>query len=123
MTHHPFDLEDRLIDYAILVLELAEKLPKSALTSHIAVQLARSGTSPALNYGEAQSAESARDFIHKIKLCLKELRESRVCLKILQRKPLIAREMAEPAIDECNQLIAILMASIRTKQRRMTQIE
>ncbi len=76
-----FDLEERLIDYAILISDLIEQLPNSKLCNHIGGQLIRSGTSPALNYGEAQSAESIIDFIHKLKIILKELRESNICLK------------------------------------------
>jgi four helix bundle protein len=81
-----FDLEERLIDYAILISDLIEQLPNSKLCNHIGGQLIRSGTSPALNYGEAQSAESTNDFIHKLKIILKELRESNICLKMLLRK-------------------------------------
>ncbi|RLB14252.1 MAG: four helix bundle protein, partial [Deltaproteobacteria bacterium] len=69
-----FDLEDRLIDFAVRVIRTAESLPKTKVGRHIAGQLVRCGTSPAANYGEAQSAESRSDFIHKIKICLKELR-------------------------------------------------
>ena len=61
-----YDLEDRLVDFAVMALEIAESLPNSRAGLHIAGQLTRSGTSPALNYGEAQSAESRKDFIHKI---------------------------------------------------------
>ena len=75
-----FDLEDRLIDYTIRIIRTAESLPKTKVGNHIAGQLIRCGTSPAPNYGEAQSAESRSDFIHKMKVCLKELRETRVWL-------------------------------------------
>jgi four helix bundle protein len=76
-----FDLEDRLVDFSVLMLRVADALPKSYAGQHLSGQLTRSGTSPALNYGEAQSGESRKDFIHKVKICLKELRESQVCLK------------------------------------------
>ncbi len=75
-----FDLEDRLIDFAVRIVRTAESLPKTKVGNHIAGQLIRCGTSPAPNYGEAQSAESRSDFIHKMKVCLKELRETRVWL-------------------------------------------
>ena len=71
-----FDLEERLIDFAIRISEVAESLPNAALGKYIKGQMIRSGTSPALNYGEAQSAESTNDFIHKLKIVLKELRET-----------------------------------------------
>ena len=73
-----FDLEDRLIDFAVHIIRTAESLPKTKVGNHIAGQLIRSGTSPAPNYGEAQSAESRSDFIHKMKVALKELRETRI---------------------------------------------
>ena len=72
-----YDLEDRLIDFAIRIIRVAESLPKTKVGNHIAGQLIRSGRSPAPNYGEAQSAESRLDFIHKMKISLKELREPR----------------------------------------------
>jgi four helix bundle protein len=80
------NLEERLIDFAVMVIDLSEKLPKTFAGKHLGNQLVRSGTSPALNYGEAQAAESKKDFIHKMRICLKELRESYVCLKIIDRK-------------------------------------
>ena len=81
-----YDLEDRLIDYAILISEIVKSLPYNRLGNQIGNQLIRSGTSPALNYGEAQGAESKNDFIHKLKIALQELRESYVCLKNYQKK-------------------------------------
>ena len=84
-----FDLEDRFIDFTIRISNVVDEIDNSKLGTHIAGQLIRSSSSPALNYGEAQSAESRKDFIHKLKIILKELKESRVCLKIIERKPLI----------------------------------
>lgn len=77
-----YDLEERLIEFAVLIIKVAESLNNTKAGNHIAGQLVRSGTSPALQYGEAQSAESRNDFIHKLKILLKELRESLVALKI-----------------------------------------
>ena len=81
-----YDLEERLIKFSIRILEIAEMLPSSCAGKHFAGQLIRSGTSPAFNYGEAQSAESRRDFIHKMKVALKELRETHICLQINAKK-------------------------------------
>ena len=67
-----YDLEDRLINFAVLMIDIVEALPNTRASNHIAGQLVRSGTSPASNYGEAQSAESRKDFIHKMKIALKE---------------------------------------------------
>ncbi len=115
-----YDLENRLIDFAVRIIKLVESLPKSPVGNHIAGQLLRSGTSPAPNYGEAQSAESRKDFIHKMGVCLKELRETRVWLIILRRLRLLgdSKEL-EWLIAECNELISIFVASIRaaTKNR------
>ena len=119
-TNRIFDLEDRLIDFSIETSEIVEQLPSTKFANHIGGQLIRSGSSPALNYGEAQSAESPVDFIHKLKVVLKELRESRVCLKIIIRKPLLPEERVLPTLNECNELIAIFLKSIDTanKNRR-----
>ena len=84
-----FDLQERLIDFAVRIIQTAESLPKTKVGNHIAGQLIRCGTSPAPNYGEAQSAESRSDFIHKMKICLKELRETMVWLIMIVRTKLI----------------------------------
>ena len=119
-----YDLEDRLIDFTIACSVIVENLPVGKLASHLGNQLTRSSTSPALNYGEAQSAESPVDFIHKLKVVLKELRESRVCLKIIIRKSLLTEERVLPTLNECNELIAIFLKSIDTanKNRRNNRI-
>jgi four helix bundle protein len=110
-----FDLEDRLIDFAIKVIAIVELIPSSRAGNHIAGQLVRSGTSPALNYGEAQSAESRNDFIHKMKICLKELRETKISLKIIYKKPLIKElDIVQKLITENDELISIFMKSIST---------
>jgi len=115
-----FDLEDRLIDYVILISKIVEQLPNSKLGVQISNQLIKSGTSPALSYGEAQSAESRNDFIHKVKIILKELRESYICLKIIRRKPLIDKgDLIGNAEDETNQLISIFVKSIQTVKRNL----
>jgi four helix bundle protein len=87
-----FKLEDRLIDFAVLVIEIINELPDSKAGNHLAGQLVRCGTSHALNYGEAQSGESRKDFIHKIKIVLKELRETYVALKIIFKAKLYNSE-------------------------------
>jgi four helix bundle protein len=113
-----FDLSHRLIDFTIRILNVVEALPDSRPGKHIASQLVRSGTSPAPNYSEACSAESRRDFIHKMKICLKELRETQTWLQIVQRKPLIEpAEKLEGVLCECNELIAIFVASVETAKR------
>lgn len=116
-----YDLEERLIDFAVRVIKLTERLPKSKIGLHIAGQLSRSGTSPASNYGEAQSAESRNDFIHKMKVCLKELRESRVWLLIIRRANLITpASKLEPLIEENDELISIFVKSVATAKKNRT---
>jgi four helix bundle protein len=113
-----FDLEGRLIDFAVLILEIGESLHNTRAGNHIGGQIVRSGSSPALNYGEAQSAESRNDFVHKFKIILKELRETNVSLMIIKRKPLTAKdELVDKAMKECNELIAIFVKSIETVNR------
>lgn len=110
-----FDLESRLIDFAVSIIYLAEDLPNTRAGNHISGQLIRSGTSPASNYGEAQGAESRPDFIHKLRLCLKELRETNVWLSMIGKARLVKPvKKLEPIIDENNQLISIFMTSIKT---------
>ena len=112
-----YDLEERLIDFAVTIADIIEALPNTRLGNYIAGQLVRSGCSPALNYGEAQSAESRNDFIHKMKVILKELRESMISLKIIKRREIHKAENTEAALNECNQLIAIFVKSIETAKR------
>jgi four helix bundle protein len=113
-----FDLEERLVAFAVRVIDVVEALPSTRAGNHVAGQLIRCGTSPAPNYAEAQSAESRNDFIHKLKICLKELRESRVWLLIIQRKPLIKPpQRLDPLLRECHELISIFVTSIATAQK------
>ena len=113
-----FDLEDRLIEFAVLIIKTTESLNNTKAGNHIAGQLVRSGTSPALQYGEAQSAESRNDFIHKLKILSKELRESLVALKIIKRVPLTNKfDLLDKALVECNELIAIFVKSIETAKK------
>jgi four helix bundle protein len=117
-----FDLEDRLIDFAVRVIRLAETLPKTRVGNQIAGQIIRSGTSPAPNYGEAQSAESRSDFIHKMKVCLKELRETRVWLLTIAKASLMkSASRLDFLIDENNQLISIFVSSIKTARQKRHQ--
>ena len=109
-----FDLEDRLVDFACMCLDVCTLLPNTKAGQNLEYQLSKSGTAAALIYGEAQAAESRADFIHKVKMVLKEFRESRVNLKIIIRKPVIVHEKAELALKEANQLMAIFLKSIET---------
>ena len=117
-----FDLEDRLIDFALLIIMISESLYKTPAGRHISGQIVRSGTSPALLYGEAQSAESRSDFIHKVKVLLKELRETFIGLKIIKRAPLTNKmEIVDKGLIECNELISIFNKSIETAKKNLDQ--
>ncbi len=113
------ELENRLIDFSVSIIHITDKLPGSKAGMTIANQIVRSGTSPALNYGEAQSAESSNDFIHKIQIVLKELRETLVALKIIQRANLLKEtELLDKAIVESNELISIFVATVNTIKKK-----
>ena len=115
-----FDLEERLIGFAVLIIEISENLNNTRAGNHIGGQLVRSGTSPALHYGEAQSAESRNDFVHKLKILLKELRETLVALKIIKRVSLTKKiNDVEKGITECNELISIFVRSIETARKNI----
>jgi four helix bundle protein len=113
-----YNLEERLIDFAAMIINLTKRLPGSHIGKHLAGQLNRSGTAPALVYGEAQAAESNADFIHKMKVCLKELRESQINLKIIIKTALIPETEVLPVLDECSQLVAIFSTSVKTAEGR-----
>ena len=114
-----FDLEERLLDYAAAIMRLAERLPNTLAGRHVARQLLKSGTSPLPNHGEAQAAESPADFVHKLRICMKELRESFRWLRLIRRVPLVKEpDDVEWLLNETDELIRIFVASIQTAQRR-----
>ncbi|MBN8628177.1 MAG: four helix bundle protein [Planctomycetes bacterium] len=115
---HPADiLSDRILDCAARVGKLVDAIPDTRLGRHIAAQLVRSGTSPVGNYEEARSGESRRDFVHKLGICLKELRESRGWIRLLIRTELLPLKKLQPLLDECEQLMNIIGRSIVTAKR------
>jgi four helix bundle protein len=121
VSEKKYDLEERLIDFAVAIIFFVESLPNSKSANHLGGQLLRSGTSPSLNYGEAKSAESKNDFLHKMKVCLKELRESYNCLRIMHRAKIYKLEQqAQEMITECNELISIFVKSISTASKPKT---
>lgn len=118
------DLEDRIINFAVLIINLIEDVKNNYAGNYYGHQLIRSSGSPALNYGEARSAESHKDFIHKMGICLKELRESHNCLKIINRANLFKGNQIkmDEILDENNQLISIFVASIKTSKSKNSKI-
>ena len=112
-----FKLEERLIDFAANIILFTNHVDKSYAGNHLVGQIVRSSTSPALNYGEAQSAESKKDFIHKMGICLKELRETFNCLKIIERANLTSNTALINKLKiEVNELISIFVSSIKTSK-------
>jgi four helix bundle protein len=119
MARSGFDLEDRLLGYAARIIKLVDRLPSTRANNHVAKQVLRSGTSPLPNHGEAQSAESRADFVHKLQICLKEFRETKRWLKLI----LLARMAREPKdvedlLAETEELIRIFAASINTARKK-----
>ena len=115
-----YDLDERLINFADMIIDISEVLPKTFAGNHIAGQLVRSGTAPALQYGEAQSAESRNDFIHKMKISAKELRETYNCIRLIRKRKWYAEEKILKVLDENNQLISIFVKSIETAKKNNT---
>jgi four helix bundle protein len=113
-TMTPQDLSERILDFADRVSTVVEALPETRLGRRIADQLLRSGTSPLGNYEEACAAESKDDFVHKLRICLKEVRESRGWLRLIARRGLLPAVRMEQIIDEAEQLARILGQSIAT---------
>jgi len=113
-----YNLEERLLEYASAVIDLSEKLPTTRAGNHVAGQILRSGTSPYPNHAEAESAESREDFIHKLKICLKELRETRRWARLIERKRWV---QDDPTLlfllGESDELIRIFASSIQTAKR------
>jgi four helix bundle protein len=108
------ELEERLIDFAVRIIKLTAYLPQTPAGKHIAGQILRSGTSPAPNYGEARGAESHADFIHKIGIVLKELNETSIWLRVIDRGELLKKELLTGIIEENRELCRIFTASVTT---------
>ena len=114
------DLENRLIAFSVLIIKIVNELPPTYAGKTLAGQIVRSGTSVALNYGEVQGAESKKDFLHKMKLVLKELRETFINLKIIHLCQLVKSEkILLTAKEENNELISIFVSSIKTAKQNL----
>lgn len=122
-TARKYDLEDRLVNYTCRMIDVVEALPHSRVGNYIAGQLIRACHSPTFNYGEAQAAESNNDFIHKMRVVLKELKECRTALKIIIRKQLI-RPVSKltPIFLETEELIAIIAKGVITCEKKRNSV-
>jgi len=115
---HEYNLEERLLDYGASIIQLTRLLNGDYAARHIGNQLLRSGTAPLSHHGEAQGAESRADFIHKLSIALKEMRESERWLKLITRSNLLPNHSKIPSlIKETDELIRILVTSIRTAKQ------
>jgi four helix bundle protein len=112
-----FDLEDRLLNFSARIIRLVDALPNTRAANHLAGQLLRCGTSPYGNHGEVEAAESRRDFVHKLRVCLKELKESRRWLRLLQKAGLVPERKMVAILRETEELIKIFFASVRTAEK------
>lgn len=122
MEQKKFDLEDRLVEYTVKMIGIVEALPDNRAGNYIAGQLIKSCHSPTFNYGETQAAESRNDFIQKMRVMLKELKECRVVLKVIRKKEMIkAAVKLEEAFEETEHLIAIIGKSISTAKKNKTK--
>lgn len=117
------ELEDRLIDFAVRIVKLSTRLPKTAAGPHIAGQFLRSGTSPAPNYGEARGTESTADFVHKVRIVLKELNETSIWLRVIERSQILKTELATDIINENSELCKIFTASLKNGAQSKTDVK
>ena len=111
------ELEERLIDFAVRIVKLSANLPRTSAGRHIAGQILRSGTSPAPNYGEARGAESQADFVHKLRIVLKELNETSIWLRIIERSQLISKELIRDIVQENTELCRIFAATLKSTRQ------
>jgi four helix bundle protein len=119
-----YDLEDRLVEYTCRMIDVVDALPQTRVGNYVAGQLIKCWHSPAFNYGEVQAAESRADFIHKLGICLKELKECRTALKIIIKKEMIKPvERLQGVFKETEELISIIAKSIDTAKRNKAGIK
>ncbi len=111
------ELENRLIDFGVRIISLSANLPKTPAGKHIAGQILRSGTSPAPNYGEARGAESYADFVHKLRIVLKELNETSIWLRMIERSQIVRKELLLDLARENRELCKIFTGSLKTARR------
>jgi four helix bundle protein len=112
------ELEERLIDFAVRIIKLSARLPKTPAGIHIAGQILRCGTSPAPNYGEARGAESHADFVHKLGIAMKELNETCIWLRLLERSELLKKDLLMGIIEENRELSRVFAASLKTARTK-----
>lgn len=122
MESKKYDLEERLLEYSAAIIRLVEKMINTKAGNHVGGQMLRSGTSPYFNHGEAEAAESPKDFVHKMMICLKELRETKRALRLTKRVPLVQPpNECDPLLNETEELIKIFFTSVRTANKKVVR--
>jgi four helix bundle protein len=116
-TNPHFNLEDRLLEFSARIIRLVDALPNTRAANHLAGQILRSGTSPYGNHGEVEAAESRKDFVHKLKVCLKELKETRRWLRLVKKSKILPEKNMVLILAESEELIRIFFASVRTAEK------
>jgi len=114
-----FDLEDRLLEFSARIVRLVDSLPNTRAANHLGGQLLHCGTSPYGNHGEVEAAESRKDFVHKSKVCLKELKETRRWLGLIAKSSMIPAPKMSAILNEAEELIKIFFSSVRTAERNV----
>jgi four helix bundle protein len=117
----PDELSERLLEFAVRIGKVVDALPDTRLGRHIAGQLVRCGTSAPPNYEEGRAAESRADFVHKLSICLKELRESRFWLRLIIKANLLPKQKMHLVLDECEQLMKVIAQSVVTAKSKITK--
>lgn len=112
------ELAERLLDFTVRIIKLVSSLPNTVIGKHVGGQILRSGTSPGSNYEESRGAESRADFIHKLGIVLKELKETRFWLRVIHRSEIMSPQLVEPLIQECEELCAIIAKSVVTAKTK-----
>ena len=121
MMMKPDDLSERLLDFAARTGNVVDALPDTRLGRHIAGQYIRSGTAAGPNYEEGRAAESRADFVHKLSICLKELRESRFWIRLIIKSKLLPKHKMNELLDECEQLMRVMAQSVVTAKSKITR--
>jgi four helix bundle protein len=113
------DLDERLLDFSARAGKVVDALPNTRVGRHVAGQLVRCSSSPGANYSEACGAESTKDFVHKLGVSFKEMRETRYWLRYSIKSVLLPEKRLAPLLDECEQLCRIIAQSIITTKKRI----
>jgi four helix bundle protein len=116
-TNPRFNLEDRLLDFSARIIRLVDALPNTRAANPLAGQILRSGTSPYGNHGEVEAAESRKDFIHKLKVCLKELKETRRWLRLVKKSKMLPEKNMVPILAESEELVRIFFAGVQRAEK------